>query len=350
MIISADITGTNHSGLPTRCVLGFEAGRPCASARVAGLPEDDPADFFDPRLFGSDTANSLIGDGFRHRIEGLGPYSKKSMTIDPSQPPPATSGRSARRWRSAVPAMALAAGLIFGTSAALARAEPPATSEPSDLAGLIKQRNTTVERLTAQAGDLSTEVEELERSNSSTLSTQVSRQADALAPQVGLGAVRGPGVRVSLDDAGYTLDTLPAGYTVDDVVVHQQDVQAVVNAMWAGGAEAMMIQDQRIIASSAIQCVGNTLYLQGRVYSPPYTITAIGDVDSLITSLEQDPIVDTYRGWSATLGLGYTVDTLTTVQMPGFASVPPPEFVRISTPEDDGAATTEGRGTTDIDR
>lgn len=319
---------------------------------MAGLPEVELADFFDPGLgFGSDTTYSLFGDGFRHRIVGKGVYSKKVMRTDPSPQPAATSGRRARRWRSAVPIMALAAGLIFGTSAALARAEPPATSEPSDLAGLIKQRNSSVERLTAQAGALSAEVEELERSNgSSALTVQVSQQADALAPQVGLSAVRGPGVRVTLDDAGYTLETLPDGYTVNDVVVHQQDVQAVVNAMWAGGAEAMMIQDQRIIASSAVQCVGNTLYLQGRVYSPPYTITAIGDIDSLRTSLEQDPIVESYRGWSATLGLGYVVDPLSRVDMPGFASVPSPEYVRISLPGADSSTSTAEPDSADLDR
>lgn len=346
------MTGTNHSGLPTRCVFGFDTRRPCASARVAGLPEDDPADFFDPgRGFGSDTTYSLIGDGFGYRIVGKGVYSKKFMTSDPSPPPSGTRGGSARRWRSAVPVMALAAGLIFGTSAALARAEPAATSEPSDLAGLIKQRNVTVERLTANVRGLSAEVEELERSHgSSTLTTQFSSQADALAPRVGLSPVQGQAVRVTLDDAGYALDTLPEGYTVDDVVVHQQDVQAVVNAMWAGGAEAMMVQDQRIIASSAIQCVGNTLYLQGRVYSPPYTITAIGDPDSLTASLEQDPIVENYRGWSQTLGLGYVVDPLVSVDMPGFASVPLAEYVRIPTSETDSSPTTEGPDSTNLDR
>lgn len=247
--------------------------------------------------------------------------------------------------------MALAAGLIFGTSAALARAEPPATSEPSDLAGLIKQRNATVERLTSQTRDLSAQVEGLERSNgSSTSTTQASRQADALAPKVGLSPVQGPGVQVTLDDAGYTLDTLPDGYSVNDVVVHQQDVQAVVNAMWAGGAEAMMVQDQRIIASSAVQCVGNTLYLQGRVYSPPYIITAIGDVDSLTASLEQDPIVENYRGWSQTLGLGYVVDPLVSVDMPGFASVPLAEYVRIPTAEADSSPTTEGPEGANLDQ
>ncbi len=234
------------------------------------------------------------------------------------------------RYRYAVPVMALAAGLIFGTSAALARSEPLTATEPADLAGLIQQRTTSVERLTDQVGEISTEVEQLERDNSdSTLTTQISRQADELAPVVGLGPVRGPAVQVTLDDAGYTLDTLPQGYDVDDVVVHQQDVQAVVNALWAGGAEAMMIQDQRVISSSAVQCVGNTLYLQGRVYSPPYTITAIGDVESMETSLELDPIVENYRGWSKRLGLGYVVEGLSSVDLPGFASVPPPEFVRL---------------------
>ena len=65
--------------------------------------------------------------------------------------------------------------------------------------------------------------------------------------------------------------------SVDDVVVHQQDVQGVVNALWRGGAEAMMVMDQRIISTSAVRCVGNTLILQGRVYSPPFTVTATGD-------------------------------------------------------------------------
>lgn len=256
------------------------------------------------------------------------------MDSPPSSPSNADTTPVRRRYRYAVPVMALGAGLIFGTSAALARTEPLTATEPADLAGLIQQRNAVVERLTDQVGELAGEVDQLERDNSgSVLTTQISRQADALAPEVGLGPVRGPAVQVTLDDAGYTLDTLPEGYNVDDVVVHQQDVQGVVNALWAGGAEAMMIQDQRVISSSAVQCVGNTLYLQGRVYSPPYTITAIGDVEALQISLEQDPIVENYRGWSDTLGLGYVVDELSRVYLPGFASVPRPEYVRLPNAE-----------------
>ena len=47
----------------------------------------------------------------------------------------------------------------------------------------------------------------------------------------------------------------------------------MVNALWQGGAQGIKVMDQRLISTSAVRCVGNTLILQGRVYSPPYKIT-----------------------------------------------------------------------------
>ena len=51
----------------------------------------------------------------------------------------------------------------------------------------------------------------------------------------------------------------------------------MVNALWQGGAKGIKVMDQRLISTSAVRCVGNTLILQGRVYSPPYKVTAVGD-------------------------------------------------------------------------
>ena len=80
----------------------------------------------------------------------------------------------------------------------------------------------------------------------------------------------GPGLVVRLDDANRDPGAaLPAGVTSDDLVIHQQDLQAVVNALWQGGAQGIQVMDQRLISTSAVRCVGNTLILQGRVYSPP---------------------------------------------------------------------------------
>ncbi|HLS46300.1 MAG TPA: DUF881 domain-containing protein [Ornithinicoccus sp.] len=224
----------------------------------------------------------------------------------------ARSGHSGL-WRVLVPIMALGAGLLFGTSAALAENES-LESHPESLAGLITERNTAVEQLADRAATLQTEIDEIgDRGR-----PVAAGAADSIAPIVGTAAVRGPAVQVVLDDAGYTLETLPQGYTVDDVVVHQQDVQGVINALWAGGAEAMMVQDQRIIATSAVRCVGNTLYLQGRVYSPPYTITAIGHPGTMMRVLADDPTVSNYAAWAEILGLGYEVSDIGETELPAF--------------------------------
>jgi uncharacterized protein YlxW (UPF0749 family) len=115
-------------------------------------------------------------------------------------------------------------------------------------------------------------------------------------------------VSVALDDAPPQPDTgVGEGPSPDDLVVHQGDVQAVVNALWQGGAEAMQIMDQRIVSTSAIRCVGNTLILQGQVYSPPFVITAIGPVSSMVRALDASEQVTIYREYVAAYGLGYEV-------------------------------------------
>ena len=54
----------------------------------------------------------------------------------------------------------------------------------------------------------------------------------------------------------------------------------VVNAVWAAGADGVAIMNQRLVATSAVRCVGNVLLLQGRTYSPPFVVTATWLVSS----------------------------------------------------------------------
>ena len=99
-------------------------------------------------------------------------------------------------------------------------------------------------------------------------------------------------------------------------MVHQQDVQSVVNALWAGGGEAMVIMDIRVISTSAVRCVGNTLLLHDRVYSPPFEIKAIGDPDRLRAALDADPGVRAFRAAANLYGLGYAVQQLSDIVAP----------------------------------
>jgi uncharacterized protein YlxW (UPF0749 family) len=92
----------------------------------------------------------------------------------------------------------------------------------------------------------------------------------------------------------------------------------VVNALWLGGAEAMMLMDQRVISTSAVRCVGNTLLLQGRVYSPPYRITAIGDLEGMRQALDDSAAVQIYQEFVKVFQLGYDVKDLGPSTFPAF--------------------------------
>jgi uncharacterized protein YlxW (UPF0749 family) len=128
-----------------------------------------------------------------------------------------------------------------------------------------------------------------------------------LAVDAGLDPMRGPGLVVTLNDAQRDAEgRFPRDASPDDLVVHQQDIQAVLNALWSAGAEGIQMQDQRIIGTSAPRCVGNTLLLNGRTYSPPYVITAIGDAPAMQAALAASPLVTLYKQYVVRFGLGYT--------------------------------------------
>jgi uncharacterized protein YlxW (UPF0749 family) len=230
-------------------------------------------------------------------------------------------------WSVAVPIVAVLAGILFATSGTAAQGR----SLRADAAGLpdiIREKTQDNARMTRELQRLTTEVDELTHAGApgNIAIEGLESRAETLVFAAGRTAVQGPAVEVALDDSPLTQDQLPEGFGVDDIVVHQQDVQAVVNAFWAGGAEAMMIQDQRIIATSAIRCVGNTLILQGRVYSPPYRIRAIGDPDRLRDFLSRSPEVQIYQEYVQAVGLGYEVTTHDRLEFPSYAGSITPEY------------------------
>ncbi|RNI19681.1 DUF881 domain-containing protein [Flexivirga caeni] len=214
------------------------------------------------------------------------------------------------RWAYGVPLIAGAAGLLFGVSAATSHGTDlrPGTR---DLVQVVQDGNHKVAVQAKTVSRLQTQVAQLGRRDApgSARLKQTTRTADGYAATAGLSSVTGEVVSVSLNDSHRDPSTLPPGANLDWLVVHQQDVQAVVNALWAGGATAMMLMDQRVISTSAVRCVGNTLLLQGRVYSPPFVIKAMGDPAKLRAALDDDPDVENYKVYVTQVGLGYDVST-----------------------------------------
>ena len=233
-------------------------------------------------------------------------------------------------WPWLVPVAALVAGALFASSVRASQGEDLRTDQ-AELSDLIRAQNRSNEDRAGRLDELQAEVDaataNLAPGNVATQNLE--RRANELAAAAGRTPVEGPAVQVRLDDAKLMGGEVPAGADPDDYVIHQQDVQAVVNALWAGGAEAMMLQDQRVISTSAVRCVGNTLILQGRVYSPPYVITAIGNPAALQSALDEDPDVENLRQWSVAVGLGYDVSTPGEMTFPAYSGSIVPEHAAV---------------------
>ena len=108
---------------------------------------------------------------------------------------------------------------------------------------------------------------------------------------------------------------------INDYVIHQQDVESVVNALWAGGAEAMMIMDQRVLFNSAVICSGNVLSIHGKKYAPPFTISAIGDQASMRKALNDSEAITILKQYVTAFGIGYKVENKDDLNFPSTAAL-----------------------------
>lgn len=222
----------------------------------------------------------------------------------------AQAKRQRNFWTAGVAAIA---GFLFVASNHTAAGTNLRTGGVEDLRGLVISRANSVNQLQTKVQGIADEVDGISERK---ISSEVRSTLNQLQDVTGFSSVTGSALQVTLDDAPREPGSaLPNGVSPDDVVVHQQDVQAVVNAFWRSGASAVQVMDQRIIATSAIRCVGNTLLLQGRVYSPPFTITAVGNLSDLQNGLNTEPGVQIYREYVERLGLGWQLKILNNYTM-----------------------------------
>ena len=232
-----------------------------------------------------------------------------------------TDRRRLTVWTALVPVVALAAGMLFATSGQTALGTDLRAGESSQLTSLIDQRDSAVARQQQELAALQQRVQALTDQAGSRNTEVAAAQAtgDRGMTSAGLTPLSGAGLRIVMDDAPVDPDgLLPGDATVDDVVIHQADVQAVVNALWAAGADGVAIMGERMIATSAVICVGSTLLLQGRRYSPPFVVTAVGDADQMRDQLDAAPGVQQLRLAVEDYGLTYTVQDQRTIDLPAY--------------------------------
>jgi uncharacterized protein YlxW (UPF0749 family) len=116
--------------------------------------------------------------------------------------------------------------------------------------------------------------------------------------RAGLLDVRGPGVRVILDDSPFV-----SGGDANDLLIHDFDLRDVINVLWLAGAEAVAVNDERIINSTSIYCVGTTVMVNDTRLSPPYQVSAIGDPVRILEYLDNPGYLSELKTRTKRLGL-----------------------------------------------
>lgn len=111
-------------------------------------------------------------------------------------------------------------------------------------------------------------------------------ELDYLRLLSGLADVTGEGVIITLDDA-----EIPESDSVMDYIIHDSDILNVVNQLRLAGAQAISINNERIIATSEQLCAGPTIKINNNRYAVPYEIKAIGDSDALYAAMKDSNIV-----------------------------------------------------------
>jgi uncharacterized protein YlxW (UPF0749 family) len=140
-----------------------------------------------------------------------------------------------------------------------------------------------------------------------------SRQVRDLERAAALMPVHGPGIRVLLGDAAPRQQVDPA--TGDPLSVppddsgrlRDRDLQSVVNALWAAGAEAIAINDERLAPTTTIRAAGEAILVDLRPVTSPYTIKAIGDPDTLLPRFADSVAARRYQSLSSVFGISFTV-------------------------------------------
>lgn len=153
-----------------------------------------------------------------------------------------------------------------------------------ELAFLLQAQAQHRERLEAEIATLRRQLEAYADAagREESLLAVMRRQLDELGALSGLKAVRGPGVVVEIRDSPRPLRP---GDDPNLTLVHYTDLQAIVATLWAAGAEAIALNDERLVPTTGLSCVGTTILCNAKRMSPPYVIAAIGNPDRLMAAL-----------------------------------------------------------------
>jgi uncharacterized protein YlxW (UPF0749 family) len=206
-------------------------------------------------------------------------------------------------------------GFLVVTAVVTGQAErQKAAPRKAELVSLIGDRQHLVDDLDAAVETLRRDVAAAQgRANrANSIDAAEAAANDQLAQLAGTVPLRGPGLVVSLSPSDREP---PSPEEAGAYEIHDSDLQLVVNELWAAGADAVAVNDSRLVATTPIRAAGGTIVVNFRPLSPPYRVTAIGADRS---TFDASDIARRFQRWTELFGLGFSVSERPAVSVPGY--------------------------------
>jgi uncharacterized protein YlxW (UPF0749 family) len=203
-----------------------------------------------------------------------------------------------RNWQVSIALVCILLGIFLVAQLRTQQAKGPASLGRLDaISELYKHSEEQRELLELEVAKLREQLTEQEKASESAVAEELQK----LRILSGLTSLSGPGIVLTLDDSKLKgNEDAPA----DMYLIHYEDLLLVVNELFAAGAEAVSINGQRIITTSEIRCAGPTILVNSTRVTPPFEILAIGDAQTLQSSLEmRGGVLEPMRPWGIQISI-----------------------------------------------
>jgi len=205
-------------------------------------------------------------------------------------------------------------GLLFGIAVAnTQRQQPILEKNREDLRKTITKSIYNLNQTSENLSSINNEIAQIQ-SNTPGLDFHGVSQSSETNLQIlsGLSSIKGTGIEIVISDAVKT-DSLE-GSDVELARVYDSDIQLLVNALWASGAESIAINNARLTTTSAIRSAGDAILVNYRPLLPPFVISAIGDKELRSRLIKHPDYID-LEFVVKTYGLGFNVSENMDIEM-----------------------------------
>ena len=183
-------------------------------------------------------------------------------------------------------------------------------------------------RLKEMQADRDKLAKELDEYRAGRISGAAQKEMDELKARAGETELEGKGIIFTLDDSK---QAAKAGENKNLYIIHDEDLLRVVNELRSAGAEAISLNGQRLIGSSEIRCVGPTVLVNERRLAAPFVISAIGNPQTLESSLKlRGGVIENFKFW----GIKADVVQSDKVRVPAFKGNRTFEFAKMVSEEE----------------